>query len=72
MPLADHLAELEPIARLITQEHELIHCLRCQGEPPEPEAEARAYAAGLAQMALMIRPLQMAALDLELEASWVA
>ena len=72
MPLADHLAELEPIARLITQEHELIHCLRCQGEPPEPETEIAAYAAAMAMPALMLRPLQMECLDLEQQAAWVA
>ena len=72
MSLGDHLAGLDTIAGLIVEEHQMIRCLRCQGEPPEPEAEARAYAAGLAQMAMLIRPLQMAALDLELQSAWVA
>ena len=59
--------ELEQIAGLIVEEHRLIHCMRhCEGEAPEPAAEAASLAAGVSQWALLIKPLQLAALDLEL------
>ena len=70
MPLDDACMELEQIAGLIVEEHRLIHCMRhCEGEAPEPAAEAASLAAGISQVALMIRPLQLAAIDLELAAS---
>ena len=72
MPLSHQLEQIEPIASLIVEEHRMIRCLRCQGEPPAPEAEARAYAAALAMPALMLRPLQMKAIELETASAWVA
>ena len=68
MPLNDACMELEQIAGLIVEEIQLIHCMRCQGEAPEPAAEARSVAAGVAQWALLIQPLQLAALGLEMAA----
>ena len=69
MPLADQFAELDSIAQMIQAEHQLITCMRSQGEPPAPEAEARSYAAGMAEIALLLPVMQLAALDLELAAS---
>ena len=70
MPLDDACAELRQISAIVCEEIQLIHCMRhCQGEAPEPAAEAASLAAGISQVALMIRPLQLAALDLELAAS---
>ena len=46
--------------------------MRRNGEAPEPEAEARCYAAGIAQWALLITPLRLEALELETINSWVA
>ena len=72
MHLASVCSELEEIATLTAAEHQVIRVMRRHGEAPEPEAEARCLAAGIAQWALMIRPLQMEALDLETAAAWVA
>ena len=69
MPLDDACAELQQISAIVCEEIQLIHCMRCQGEAPEPEAEAASLAAGIGQVALMIRPLQLAALDLEMAAA---
>lgn len=70
MPLADQFAELDSIAQLIVEEHALIRCMRhCEGEAPEPAAEAASLAAGISQWALLIQPLQLAALDLEMAAA---
>lgn len=72
MPLADQFAELNKIAAMIEAEHQLITCMRSQGEPPAPEAEARCYAAGLAEIALLLPVMQLAALELEQVNAWVA
>ena len=70
MPLDDACSELQQISAIVCKEIQLIHCMRhCQGKAPQPEAEAASLAAGVAQIALMIQPLQLAALDLELAAS---
>ena len=66
------LHELSLIAEMINQEASLIRCMRDGGEPPKPEAEARSFAAGIAQINLLIPILEMAALDLERTNSWVA
>ena len=72
MPLADQCAELNSIALMVQAEHQLITCMRSQGEPPAPELEARSYAFGLAQLALMQGPLLCEISRLETEAAWVA
>ena len=72
MPLADQFAELDSIAQMIQAEHQLITCMRSQGEPPAPEAEARTYGAAIAQLALMQGPLLCELSRLETEAAWVA
>ena len=69
MPLADQFAELDSIAQMIQAENELISCMRSQGEPPAPEAEARSYGAAIAQLALLLPVMQLAAIDLELAAA---
>ena len=70
MPLDDACAELRQISAIVCEEIQLIHCMRhCQGEAPEPAAEAASMAAGVAQLALLLMPLALAALDLELAAS---
>ena len=72
MTLAAACCELNQIAALVNQEHELIRCMRAHGEAPCVSDEARAYAGGLSQVALMMQPLLIAALDLELESALVA
>ena len=72
MPLADQFAELDSIAQMIVEELALIRCMRCQGEAPEPAAEARSLAAGISLWALLLPVLQLEALRLEQEAAWVA
>ena len=72
MPLADQFAELDSIAQMIQAEHQIIVCMRRQGEPPAPEAEARSYAAAIAQLALMQAPLLCELSRLETEVAWVA
>ena len=72
MHLDGVFTELHEIALLTAAEHQVIRVMRHHGEAPEPEAEARCYAAGFAQIALMITPLQLEALDLETAAAWVA
>ena len=66
------LHELALIAEMINQEASLIRCMRGGGEPPKPEAEARSFAAGIAQINLLIPILRLAALDMERTNSWVA
>lgn len=72
MPLADQFAELDSIAQMIQAEHQIITCMRSQSEPPTPESEARCYAAGLAEIALLLPVMQLAALELEQVNAWVA
>ena len=72
MPLDTSCCELNQIAALVNQEHELIRCMRAHGEAPSVTDEARAYAGGLSQVALLLQPMLLAALDLELEAALVA
>jgi len=72
MSLASACVDLHQIASLLVAEHELITAMRADGVGPEPEAEARCYGAAMAQLALMIRPMQMAALDAEMASVWVA
>ena len=69
MPLATSCRELQEISALLVEEHELIRCMRAHGEAPCVTDEAMAYAGGISQMALMLQPLLIAALDLELEAA---
>ena len=69
MNLDTSCRELDEIAQLLIREHELIRCMRSHGEAPCVADEARAYAGGLSQLALMLQPLLIAALDLELEAA---
>lgn len=66
------LHELALIAELIHEEVSLIRCMRDGGEAPKPEAEARCYAGGIAQINLLIPILRLAALDMERANSWVA
>lgn len=72
MPLQSACRELDEIAQLLIREHELIRLMRSHGEPPCLADEARSYAGGISQLALMMQPLLLAALDLELEAALVA
>ena len=72
MHLASVCAELDEIALLTAAELQVIRTMRRYGEAPEPEAEARCYAAGFAQIWLLVRPLQLEALELETVNSWVA
>ena len=65
MSLSTRLQSLEPIAAVICAEHSLIAAMRADGETPEPQAEAAAYAAGLSQLALLHSPLLLEALELE-------
>ncbi len=64
--------ELDEIAGLLVREHELIRLMRAHGESPCEADEARAYAGGLSQVALLLMPLTLAALDLETAAALVA
>ena len=72
MPLASVCAELHEIALLTAAEHQIIRAMRRHGEAPDPVEEARTYAAGFAQIALMITPLRLEALDMEMAAALVA
>ena len=69
MSLNTRLEQLEPIAAVICAELSLIRAMRADGEPPELEAEVAAYAAGLAQIALLQSPLLLEALELETAAA---
>ena len=72
MPLQSACRELDEIAGLLVREHELIRLMRGRGEQPCICDESRAYSGGISQLALMLQPLLIAALDLELEAALVA
>ena len=72
MPLQSACRELDEIAALLIEEHRLIRCMRSHGEAPCVADEARAYAGGLSQVALMLQPMLIAALDLETAAALVA
>ena len=72
MPLQSACRELDEIAQLLIEEHRLVRLMRAHGESPCVTDEARAYAGGLSQVALMLQPMLLAALDLELEAALVA
>ena len=72
MSLGQHCSELHKISTLITAEACMLCCMRSHGEAAEPEVETRTLVAGIAQWALLIKPMQLAALDLEMEAAWVA
>jgi len=72
MSLSRHCAELEKIAVLVNTEVTMVCCMRRHGEAAELSAESRTLVAGIAQWALLIKPLQLAALELEMEAAWVA
>ena len=69
MPLATSCRELQEISELLVEEHRLVRLMRCHGEAPALMNEARAYSGGISQLALMLQPLLIAALDLELEAA---
>lgn len=64
------LHDLALIAEMINQEASLIRCMRDGGEAPKPEAEARSFAAGIAQINLLIPILQMAALGASSDRRW--
>ena len=70
MSLSDQMQSLEPIAGLIVAELSLIRSMRRDAERPEPEAEAATIAAGIAQLALALRPLQMQAIEMETAAAF--
>ena len=72
MSLSRHCAELEKIAVLVNAEVTMITCMRRHGGAASPQDEARTLAAGISQWALLRGPLALAALDLEMEAAWVA
>ena len=72
MPLDTSCCELQEISELLVEEHQLNRCMRAHGEAPSAIDEARAYAGGISQLALMLQPMLLAALDLELEAACVA
>ena len=72
MTFASHCRELHQIASALVAENSLIQKMREEGEAPEAELEARSMAAGIAQIGLLIRPLQLEALNLETEKAWVA
>ena len=72
MPLATSCRELHEIAELVNREHELVRLMRRHGEPPCVSDEVTTYAGGISQVALMMQPLLLAALDLEMEAACVA
>lgn len=72
MSLDTNCRELDEIAGLLVEEHRLIRCMRAHGEAPCVTDEAMAYSGGISQMALMLQPLLIAALDLELEDALVA
>lgn len=69
MSLSTRLEQLEPIAALVVAEHSLIRQMRREGEPPELQAEVAAYAAGLAQIALLKPVLLLEAIELETAAA---
>ena len=72
MPLATSCRELQEISALLVEEHRLVRLMRRCGEAPCVTDEAMAYAGGISQLALMLQPMLLAALDLELEAACVA
>lgn len=72
MTLGTKLEQLEGIAQVICAEHAVICSMRRDGEQPQLEAEAAAYAAGLAQIGLLQSPLLLEAIEMEQEAAWVA
>ena len=72
MDLDASCRELGEIAGLLIEEHRLIRLMRSHGEPPFEADEARSYAGGISQLALMMQPLLLEALDLEMAAALVA
>ena len=72
MSLDTACRELDEIAQLLIREHELIRLMRSRGEQPCVCDESRAYAGGLSQVALLLQPMLLAALDLEMAAALVA
>ena len=72
MTLDSACRELDEIAQLLIEEHRLVRLMRAHGEAPSAVDESRAYAGGISQMALMLQPLLIAALDLELASALVA
>ena len=65
MSLGTRLEQLEPIAQVICAEHSLIRSMRRDGEPPELQAEVAAFAAAIAQLALLKPVLICEAIELE-------
>ena len=70
MPLSDQLQDLESIAALVVAEHSIIRAMRRDGEVPEPQAEATSIAAGIAQWALLHKPMLLECVDLETTAAF--
>ena len=71
MPLATSCRELQEISELLVEEHRLVRLMRCHGDAPALMDEARVYSGGISQLALMMQPLLLAALDLEIASSQV-
>ena len=72
MPLSSVCEELHQIALLTAAEHQIIRCMRRNGEEVEAAEEARCLAAGIAQIWLLRGPLIDEALRLETASAWVA
>ena len=72
MTITSACRELDEIAGLLVEEHRLIRCMRAHGEQPCMCDESRAYSGGISQLALMLQPLLLEALDLEMTAALVA
>ena len=72
MPLDSACRELDEIAQLLIEEHRLVRLMRSHGEAPSVVDESRAYAGGISQLALMLQPMLLAALDLEMANALVA
>ena len=71
MSLSRHCAELHEIAALLAEEATLIEGMSQNGAPAKQASVAQCYSAGLAQWALLIKPLQLAALDMATVNAWV-
>ena len=72
MSLDQHCSELHKISTLVNAEICMVCCMRSHGAAASPQDEARTLAAGISQVALLIKPLQLEAITMEMEAAWVA
>ena len=71
MSLDTSCRELQEIAALLVEEHQLIRCMRAEGKVPTVEEEARAYSGGISQIYCLTGPLLIEALNLEMAAALV-